>query len=121
MADFRVVICGGRDFSDYGLLCERCDYYLQNKIGDNIIIVCGKARGADTLGEQYAKERGYTIEYYPAKWDEYGKSAGFIRNKEMVDVADAVIAFWDGSSHGTKHTIDIAKEKGINVKVVHYE
>ena len=119
--DFRVIICGGRDFSNYDLLKERCDYYLQNKKECNIIIVCGKARGADTLGEQYANERGYAIEYYPADWDKFGKSAGFIRNKEMVDVADEVIAFWDGASHGTKHTIDIANEKGINVKVVHYE
>ena len=117
---FKVIIAGGRDFNDYELLKKKCDYYLQS-VTDEIMVISGTARGADTLGEQYAKERGLKIDYHPAKWDEYGKKAGFIRNKEMVDIASAAICFWDGKSKGTKHTIDLCKEKGIPCKVVNYE
>ena len=117
---FKVIIAGGRDFHDYELLENKCDYYLSNLDTNVIVIVSGMALGADTLGEKYAKRRGYKIDYYPANWDKYGKSAGFIRNKEMVDIASAAICFWDGKSKGTKHTIDLCKEKGIPVKIVYY-
>lgn len=120
--EFKVIIAGGRDFNDYELLKKKCDYYLSNI--DNrvdIVIISGAARGADSLGEQYAKERGYKIESHPANWDKYGKSAGYKRNKEMVYIASGAICFWDGKSKGTKHTIDLCKEKGIPVKIVKYE
>ena len=118
----RLVIAGGRDFIDYDLLKKWCDYYLEKRIqsGEQIVIISGGARGADTLGEQYAAERGFTIDRHPADWDKHGKSAGYIRNKEMVDVADAVIAFWDGKSKGTSHTINLAESKGIPCKVINY-
>ena len=116
---FNVIIAGGRDFNDYELLKKKCDYYLQF-VEDNICIISGAARGADTLGEKYAKERGYKIDSHPADWDKYGKKAGYIRNKEMVDIASAAICFWDGQSKGTKHTIDLCKEKNIPIKIVKY-
>ena len=53
---FRIIIAGGRDFSDYNLLSTTMDYLL-SRVNDEIIVVCGKARGADTLGELYAQER----------------------------------------------------------------
>lgn len=103
---FRVIIAGGRDFDDYSMLCDFSDKVLRRKVVDGIEIVCGMAKGADALGERYAKERGYSIQYFPADWKLYGKQAGYIRNKQMGDYADALIAFWDGHSHGTKHMID---------------
>ena len=121
MIDFKVIIAGGRDFNNYELLKEKCDYYLSHLDTCNIVIISGHARGADTLGEKYAKEKGYEIESHPADWNKYGKSAGYKRNVEMADVASAAICFWNGKSKGTKHMIDIAKEKGIPVKVVRYE
>lgn len=121
MIDFEVIIAGSRDFGDYELLKEKCDYYLSNLDKCNIVIVSGAARGADKLGEKYAKERGYRIDSHPADWNTYGKAAGYIRNKEMVDIASAAICFWDGESKGTKHTIDLCREKGIPVKVVKYK
>ena len=108
---FRVIIAGGRDFNNYAGLSASMDYLLKN-VCDEIQIICGMARGADRLGERYAKERGYKIRYFPADWDTYGKSAGYRRNVEMASNADALVAFWDGVSYGTKHMIDIAKEKG---------
>ena len=116
---FRVVIAGGRDFNDYKLLKTWCDYYLQNKT--DITVISGCAKGADTLGEKYAEEKHYTIDKKPADWDKYGKSAGYKRNVEMAENADGIICFWNGKSKGTKHMIDIAKEKGIPVKIVRYE
>ena len=104
---FRVIIAGGRDFADYTLLSKTMDEYLSS-ISDDISIVCGQARGADTLGEQYAKER-------------YGKAAGYIRNTEMAKNADALVAFWDGASFGTKHMIATAEQLHLDVHVVRYK
>jgi len=127
--DFVVIIAGGRHFANYALLCMECDAQLSYLAKSyNIIIRSGKASGADSLGEQYAKVRGYQIQEFPANWDEYGKSAGYIRNAEMADGnpqtytrrADALIAFWDGSSRGTRHMIDIATSRGMLVRVVRY-
>ena len=66
----RVIIAGGRTFNNYEQLVKDCDAYL---IDSSNIILSGCAKGADTLGERYAKERGFPIEYYPANWSEYGK------------------------------------------------
>jgi hypothetical protein len=115
---FKVIIAGGRDFNDYDLLCSKCNVILKNK--KNVEIVSGAARGADELGEQYASEKAYDIKQFPADWDKYGKSAGYKRNKQMAEYADALIAFWDGKSRGTKHMIDLAKEKNLLVRVVKY-
>ena len=118
---YRVIIAGGRDFDDYGLLCESCDRFLAQKYQTHsIVIVSGAARGADTLGECYAQERGYSIEQYPADWEHAGKAAGFIRNRQMADVADALIAFWDGRSRGTANMIDIARQKPLPYRVVRF-
>lgn len=116
---FRVIIAGGRLFDDYAYLKKSMDYLLRN-INDDIIVVCGKARGADTLGEKYANERGYDVHYFPADWDRYGKAAGYIRNEEMAKNADALVAFWDGKSHGTKNMIALAKQYGLKVRVESY-
>ena len=78
------------------------------------------ANGADKLGERYAKLRGYKIERYPADWNRYGKSAGFKRNVQMSEVADACVCFWDGSSSGTKHMINIAEQKRLPLRIIKY-
>ena len=119
--DFRVIIAGGRDFDNYVLLKEKCDSILSEKAKQcRIIIVSGAAKGADSLGEQYARENGYAIDSRPADWNAHGKSAGFIRNVQMANSADALIAFWDGKSHGTKHMIDAAINKELEVRTIIY-
>lgn len=117
---FRVIIAGGRDFSDYDLLSRTMDKLL-SEINDDITIVCGMARGADSVGEKYAITKGYAIDYHQAEWDKFGKSAGYRRNVEMAERADALVAFWDGSSKGTKHMIDTAYKYGLKVRVVRYK
>lgn len=115
---FKLVVAGGRDFSDYDLLKCKLDRLLANK--KDIVIVCGGAKGADALGEKYAMERGYIIQYFLADWDTHGKSAGYKRNKQMAMNSDATVAFWDGKSKGTKHMIDLTKTYGNALRVIKY-
>lgn len=116
---FRVIIAGTRTFDDYELLKKTMDHLLQN-IDDEIIVICGEARGADTLGKKYAKERGYKVRSFPANWELYGKKAGMIRNRRMAMAADALVAFHDGVSPGTKNMIEEAKARGLKVRVKRY-
>ena len=113
-----IIIAGSRNFNDYNLLKTSCDNLLTQFT--NIEIVSGTARGADKLGERYAREKGYDIKQFPANWDKFGKRAGYLRNDEMAQYADMLIAFWDGASKGTKHMIDLANKRGIKVEIVNY-
>ena len=114
---YKVIVAGSRDFDDYPLLCWKLDKLLSQKNGE-VEIVCGMARGADTLGEQYAKERGIPVRYFPADWRTLGQSAGYQRNVQMAQYADALVAFWDGRSKGTKHMIDTAQRFKLDIRVV---
>ena len=111
----KVIIAGSRDFSDYEKLKEVCDYMLSRQT--DVEIVSGAARGADILGEQYAKEKGHSLKQFPAEWDKFGKRAGYLRNEDMAKYSDALIAFWDGKSKGTEHMISLAKKHNLKVKV----
>ncbi len=114
----KVIIAGGRNFDDFLKLCQVCDEFLKDQI--NIEIVSGAYKGADLLGEKYAAERNHPIKQFPADWRRYGKSAGLKRNFGMAAYADALIAFWDGKSTGTKHMIDRATQAGLKVEVIYF-
>ena len=119
--DYRVIIAGCRDFDDYALLKERCNDYLCEKMEThNVIIVSGHASGADALGERFAEEHGLQCEIHPADWGKYGRSAGPIRNAEMAEVSDVLIAFWDGQNPGTRSMIELARKKGLRLTVVYF-
>jgi hypothetical protein len=117
-AALRVIITGSRDWSDPNaarkLIADRLfDLPVES------VIVHGAARGADRFAHQEAQKLGLLVEPHPADWDTYGKSAGFRRNAEMISLgADLVLAFWNGKSNGTKHTIDLAHKAGIPVEVL---
>jgi hypothetical protein len=81
------------------------------------VVLSGTARGADTLGEQWAKRNNIPVERYPADWDTHGKRAGFLRNWRMARKGDALIALWDGLSRGTEQMIAAANYYGIRVHV----
>lgn len=109
----KTIIAGSRDFLNYEVLQQvvsGCDWNIT-------YIISGAARGADALGEQYARSHNIPIMLYPANWDKYGVAAGHIRNKEMAENADALIAFWDGKSKGTKNMIDVFKRKRLPMLV----
>ena len=118
-----ILIAGGRDFQSYPLLESVCDHLLKRleKEKASIQINSGLARGVDTLGCQYAKNRGYSILEFPANWNLFGKSAGYLRNKEMAEVATHAIIFWDGLSKGTRNMIQILKQKPeVPMRIIKY-
>ena len=117
----RVVVAGCRDYNNYDEAKQHIDFCISDiRKKYTIIFVSGGCRGADMLGEQYAKQNGYKIERYPAEWDKYGKSAGPKRNKKMAEAADYIICFWDFKSKGTKTMINYAQEfnKPIRIKKI---
>lgn len=116
---FKVIVAGTRSFDDYELLRAKMDRLTSRQ--RDVEIVSGTARGADQLGERYAAERGLPIKRFPADWNTYGKSAGYRRNAEMAEYADAAVVFWDGKSKGSKHMIDLARAKGLEVRVIIYK
>lgn len=115
----RVIITGSRDVGRDPNVARKA---VSDRLFDlpvDSVIVHGAARGVDRISEQEAQKLGLLVESHPADWEAHGKAAGFIRNKHMVDLgADLVIAFWDGKSRGTKHTIEIAEKAGIPVEVI---
>lgn len=119
--EFRVIVAGSRNF--FGPEAEaRMDAVLrkvlsQKMVTHDVIVVSGCAAGADTLGQFWANCNRLKVERFKADWIGLGKSAGFKRNQQMADVADALIAFWDGKSPGTKHMIGIMKVAGKPVQV----
>ena len=115
---FKVIVAGGRDFKDYKLLQKHLNHLLSHK--SEIEIVSGMARGADLLGVQYARENQLSLKQFPAEWDSFGNLAGYIRNVEMAQYADACVCFWNGKSNGTKHMIRIAKEHLLEVRIIKY-
>jgi len=82
------------------------------------VVVSGGARGVDTLAEEQALQSGLAVQIYKADWDKYGKSAGMRRNKDIVDNADALVAFWCNQSKGTANSISRALKRGIPVTVL---
>jgi GH18 family chitinase len=110
----KLAIVGGRDFNDYELMKKELSQL------DFSLIVSGGAKGADSLAGRYSADYNIKIiEYFP-DWNKHGKSAGYIRNKLIVDKCDMLIAFWDGNSRGTKHSIDLAKKQNKLLKIVKY-
>jgi hypothetical protein len=107
----KVIVAGGRDFTNYALVEEAI------KISGFEIsqIVSGKAKGADTLGEVWALANNIPVEAFPADWSQHGRAAGPIRNRQMAEYADALIAIWDGESKGTANMIQQARNKKLNV------
>ena len=119
---YRVIVAGSRTFDNYPLLCEKLDYLLseKKKAGAAITIVCGMAKGADLLGAEYASAHGYNIAEFPAQWEIYGRRAGPVRNEQMAQNADALIAFWDGKSRGTESMIHLAEKYKLKVRIIRY-
>ena len=117
----RIIIAGSRDFNNYKKLETTMDDYLKS-VRDEVEIICGGARGADSLGEIYAQFHNIKCVKFPADWDKYGKSAGYRRNVQMAEYAEKengiLFAFWDGQSKGTKHMIDIANQHGLEVHII---
>lgn len=132
----RVIIAGSRSFGSFTLLEKEChkifkslseEGYLSGNVKkdcSNMEIISGTANGADRFGEAFALKYGIEVKRFPARWDKYGKGAGYVRNKIMAQYAaksdelGVLIAFWDGKSRGTKMMIDLARENNLKVFVI---
>jgi len=111
----KTIIAGMRDFHDYPFVEKHLDM-LRHEITE---VVSGCATGVDALGERWARTNGISIRRFPADWSGQGKAAGPIRNREMADYADALVAFWDGKSKGTKNMIETANRNNLKVYIIH--
>lgn len=110
----RTIIAGSRGWTDKQSLVQAiamCGWPVTT-------ILSGGAKGADRLGEAWAKTHGIPLELYLADWDTWGKSAGYRRNLQMAANAEALIALWNGKSRGTAHMINIAHNAGLPVYVL---
>ena len=111
----KVCIVGSRDFPQM----KQVEEYV-NSLPEGTTVVSGGARGVDTVAEEAASKRGLQVEVFKADWERYGKIAGMIRNRTMLSTLtkdDKVVAFWDGHSHGTNHSISCASGLGLNYEV----
>ena len=108
----KIGIVGSREFPDMNMVKE-----FVRSLPPGTTVVSGGARGVDQIAEMEAKACGLATIIFPAYWQRDGKAAGFIRNKLIVEAADRVVAFWDESSRGTLHSINLAKAAGKPVEV----
>lgn len=107
----KTIIAGSRGITDYRYLLN-CLLKVDIEI---TAVVSGTAKGVDALGEKYALDAGIPLIRFPADWARYGRGAGYIRNEEMADFADACIILWDGRSSGSKHMLKEARDRGLKV------
>lgn len=130
----KVAVIGSRTFGDYAMIKDYLDRL--NAMREISRIISGGAAGADMLGERWAEENKVEKLVFEAKWDDlthsdalikvnsrgkqYDARAGFRRNKDIIEAADVVIAFWDGSSRGTKDGIDHAGKIGKPIKIIRF-
>jgi hypothetical protein len=82
-------------------------------------IVSGGARGVDRCAERYAKENNLKLTVFLPDYDQHGRSAPILRNKTIVEYADFVVAFWDGSSRGTYFVIDYCRKTATPYTVIY--
>lgn len=116
----KTIIAGSREISGFDLV-DRAVIESEFDISE---VVSGTAKGIDKEGEGWASYHDIPIRRFPADWRKYGRGAGFVRNEQMADYADALIAIWDGKSSGTKHMINTARKMELEVfvlKVVPHE
>lgn len=110
----KTIIAGTRTFDDYDMLRTVCLNYQITEV------VSGGAKGADALGERYARDERLPLKKFLADWTKHGRAAGPIRNRKMADYAEQLIALWDRQSRGTRNMIEVAAEKGLRVVVFDY-
>lgn len=113
----KLAIIGSRSFRDK----HKLELAINELNLDIATVVSGGAMGADKLGEEWAKNQGKKVELHLPEWAKYGRSAGIIRNKTIVQSCDFCLAFWDGKSKGTNSSIELCKKLKIPCKVIEYQ
>ena len=115
----KIAVVGSRNFNNKDFVVKTLKKLIHNKnnLTDSIVLVSGGASGVDSWAEDFWKLHKLNCIIFKAEWDKYGKSAGFLRNKQIIDEADFVIVFWDGISKGTKHSIDLAIKRKLPINI----
>ena len=117
----RILVAGSRNLKPTQLEFDQALALIRNGSHkhEEFTVINGTAQGVDTAGQEWGLARHHTIEEHAADWGQYGKRAGYIRNKEMVDSGvDFGIIFWDGQSKGTANTMKLLREAHVNHTVV---
>lgn len=107
----RTIIAGSRcgcDQDTFNIVMMRCPWTITT-------VISGGARGVDRMGEEWAEKNGINVERFIPDWEKHGRAAGPIRNRQMAENADALIAFWDQKSKGTKNMIEEAQVRGLKI------
>jgi YspA, cpYpsA-related SLOG family len=108
----KVLVCGGRDYFDEAAVFRKLDaIHAETPIS---CVMQGGARGADALGDKWARQNKIPNERYAASWNDYGRAAGPIRNKEMLEKLPALVVAFPGGV-GTKDMVRQAAKAGIEV------
>lgn len=111
----KVAVIGSRGFTDYEKLAEVLSGI------DVTEIISGGAQGADALAEFYANVHDIPTVIFKPDWKKYGRAAGPIRNKDIINNSEVVVAFWDGKSKGTLSSIKLAEKNEKELVKVIYE
>jgi len=115
----KIIVAGSRTITDWFEVNRTILFGLTELVDlkdfNDIEIVSGRARGIDILGERYAKENNLKLKLFPADWDQYGKRAGYLRNKQMAEYADSLILIWDGKSRGSQMMLELAKQYNLKI------
>lgn len=108
----KTIIAGSRSITDMSIVTDA----IAKSGFDITTVISGMASGVDTLAVRYASQHRISLIKMPADWSQ-GRSAGYQRNVQMAEVADALIAVWDGVSRGTMHMINIARARQLRVYI----
>jgi len=110
----KLAVIGSRTFNNQDLLNATLNQFPME------LIISGGARGADSMAAAYARHFNIPLKVFPADWDKWGKQAGYLRNKDIIAACDEVVAFWDGTSRGTAHSLKLAREWGKKITIVKF-
>ena len=122
----QLAIIGSRNFTNYAQLRDVINQYFVSHQDAGYpkftfdTIISGGAKGADDMGAKFAKINNIGLREYIPDWDKHGKSAGFIRNRNIINDSDFILAFWDGISKGTANSLSLAKKQKKPTLIIYF-
>jgi hypothetical protein len=114
----KTIVAGSRSITDHRIVFAAIRAF-QARGYEISELVSGMCRGPDMIAYRAARRKGLAVREFPADWSKHGKAAGPIRNRQMAEYADALVAVYDGKSRGTRNMIDEAVKRNLRVHVFH--